>query len=291
MPIFEQGYETYEGSKRSVKRRWMPLFREEVSPFFRHKRFIFLLILALVPWMYGVALTFLHTQLGNAEWAKELVGKLPEVNETLVAKLLANGYDLFLLLIVVIWVGSGLVARDRKDKTLEVFMSRALSPTQYLWAKGAALGLFLMLFSLLPTLVLVVFQVGLTGDAGWILAHFRVLWGTTLYTLFGPCVLILFMLALSSLGRSPRIVGLVFIAIVFLGNVACGILYGITHSVSVWFFSVSTQLSLLAHRCLGVAPPRHEAMPFGATVFFFVGLALASLAVLALRFYRRGVLR
>ncbi len=292
MPVYEQGYEAYEGRRNSLGSRWKPLFREEILPYFNKRRFVFLLVLALLPWLYGVALTFLHTQLGDADWAKDLVTKLPVVDETLVAKLLTNGYDLFLLFIVAIWVGSGLVARDRKDMTLDVFLGRAVTSVQYLWAKGAALGVFLLLFSFLPTLILVIFQVGLTGQAGWLLDHVRVLWGTLLYTAIGPGALVLFMLALSSMARSPRVVGLAFIALVFFGDMACGVVYAITKVSAVWFFSLSRELTALASLCLGAPPPFASADLHPALVaLFFAGLATASLAVLWARFSRRGVLR
>ena len=35
MPVYEQGYETYSGERRSLNRRWWPLFREEILPYFR----------------------------------------------------------------------------------------------------------------------------------------------------------------------------------------------------------------------------------------------------------------
>ena len=292
MPVYEQGYETYLGERRSLNRRWWPLFREEILPYFRRRVFVFLLVVALLPWMYGVALTFLHTQLGDAEWAKDLVGKLPVVDEKLVATLLTNGYDLFLLFVVSIWVGSGLVARDRRDQTLPVFLSRAVTPFQYLWAKGAALGVFLLLFSLLPTLVMVVFQVGLTGDAGWLFTHARVVWGTVLYTAIGPGTVVLFMLALSALARSPRVVGLAFIAVVFFGDIACGITWAITKVGSVWFFSLSRELAALAHLCLGAPASSASADLHPALVaLFFIGLTGVSLAVLAQRFTSKGILQ
>jgi ABC-type transport system involved in multi-copper enzyme maturation permease subunit len=292
MPVYEQGYEVYTGDRLPLNRRWWPLFREEILPYFRRRVFVFLLVVALLPWMYGVALTFLHTQLGDADWAKDLVKQLPVVDEKLVAKLLTNGYDLFLLFIVSIWVGSGLVSRDRKDMTLDVFLGRAVSSFQYLWAKGAALGAFLLIFSLLPTLVLVIFQVGLTGDAAWLFSHARILWGTLLYTAIGPGVIVLFTLALSSMARSPRVVGLAFIALVFFGDIACGIVYAITKVTSVWFFSLSRELTALAHLCLGAPAPFASADLHPALVaLYFIGLAAASVAVLVVRFSRRAVLQ
>ena len=294
MPVFEQGYAPYDGPRRPLSKRWWPVFRAEVQPYLRKRRFLFLLILALLPWAWGILLTFFHTQLGDSENVKAFIAELPKVDESLVAALLGNFYNLFLLTIVSIWVGSGLVARDRRDGTLAVFLGRALGPLQYLWAKGAALGFFLLVFSLLPVLVLVIFQVGLTGEPAWLWEHARVLWGSALFTLLGPFTLVLFLLALSSMGRSPRLVGLTFFGIVFLGPAACGILYAITRSPLVWFPSVFTQLKALAELCLGAEVHPGEpglVLPPAATLLFFALLAASSVLVLAARFRGRAVLK
>ena len=291
MPVFEQGYQGYDGPRRSLKVRWWPLFLEEVLPYLKRRRFLFLIILALIPWVWGILLTFFHTQLGDSEGTRQFVKQLPVVDESLFATLLTNGYDLFLLTIVLIWMGSGLIARDRKEGTLEVFLGRAVTPLQYLWAKGAALMAFLLIFTLAPALVMVVFQVGLTGDIAWLWDHARVIWGTLLYTAVAPGTLVLFVLALSSLGRSPRLVGLTFFGIVFLGKSASAIFYGITRNTAAWFFSITDEMKVLAHRCLGAELPEHLAMSPVLTVTFFTLVVGGSLFVLYWRFSKREVLR
>lgn len=293
MPVYEQGYTRYGGERRPLSRRWLPLFREEVLPHLRKRRFLFLLGLAFLPWTWGILLTFFHTQLGDSPSVRAFVAELPKVDEGLVATLLGNGYNLFLLTLAAIWVGSGLVARDRRDGTLGVFLSRALSAPAYLWAKGAALGFFLLLFSAVPVAVLAVFQVGLTGDPSWLFTHARVLWGSLLFTLLGPGALILLFLCLSSLSKSPRLVGLTFFGLVFLGPAVSGILFGVTRSPWVWVPSILTEMKTLAVVCLGaeVAERGNPILPLEVPLVFFPALAAGSLLVLFLRFRRRGVLR
>ncbi len=293
MPVYEQGYSRYDGVRKPLSRRWVPLFREEVLPHLRKRRFLFVLLLALLPWTWGILLTFFHTQLGDSPSVRAFVAELPQVDEGLVATLLGNGYNLFLLTLTAIWVGSGLVARDRRDGTLGVFLGRSLSAPAYLWAKGAALGLFLLLFTLVPVLLLTVFQVGLTGDPSWLLAHARVLWGTLLFTLLGPGTLVLLFLALSSLSKSPRLIGLTFFGVVFLGPAVSGILYAVSRSPWVWVPSILTELKTLTVACLGaeVAERGNPLLPPAAPWVFFPVLAAASLLLLLARFRGRGVLR
>jgi ABC-type transport system involved in multi-copper enzyme maturation permease subunit len=211
------------------------------------------------------------------------------MDEAWVAKLLTNYWNSFLLIIVCIWVGSGLVARDRKERTLEVFLGRALGPRQYLWAKGAALGSYLLLFTFVPTVVLVIFHVGLSGDTPFLWQHARVLWGTLLYTVLGPGTLVLVVMALSSLSRSPRVVGLALVGAAFFGPPAAGILFLITKSPLSWTLAVLVELQALGYHCLGADPPAEISAPHAA--IYFVLLAAGSLVVLWLRFKDREVLR
>ncbi len=290
MPIFDQGYQAYGGERRALGRRWIPVWREEAAPYLHKRAFLLLLVLALLPWLvFGAGLSFAKTQFGDSSAMQEFVKQLPPVDESWVAKLLTNGWDNFLLVIVSVWVGSGLVARDRKERTLEVFLGRALGPMQYLWAKGAALGAYLLLFTFVPVVVLVVFHVGLTGDTAFLWQHARVLWGTLLYTLLGPGTLVVTVLALSSLSRSPRIVGLALIGIMFFGLPASAILWAITRSPMAWTFSVLAELRALGYHCLGVAPEME--IPVLHSALYFLALLGASLGILYLRFSRREVLR
>jgi len=289
VPVYDQGYRPYGGERKGLRRRWIPLFREEALPYLRKKRFLLLLILAVVPWFYGIALTYLHTQLGDAEWAKDFLGQLPKVDETLVARLLTNGWSIFLMMIVSIWVGSGLVARDRKQRTLEVFLGRALGPVQYLWAKGAALGLFFLIFSMIPVTVLVIFHVGLSGDLAFLWTHGRVLWGTLLFSAVGLGSLTLFLLCISSLSKSPRVVGILLVGVAFFGWAASGILFAITRSEAAWFFGLIPQIEALGILCLG-ADVKSLISPLQSGLFFSL-LTLGSLGVLWIRFGRKGVLR
>jgi ABC-type transport system involved in multi-copper enzyme maturation permease subunit len=289
MPIYDQGYEVYAGERKSLNIRWLPLWREEILPYLKRRVFIFLLIIAVAPWFYGIFLTFAHTQFGDSEGVREFVKQLPKVDEELVSQLMLLPWNLFLLMVVSIWVGSGLVARDRKERTLEVYLSRAIGPVQYLWAKGAALMAFYMVFTLLPVLVLVVFHVGLSGDVGFLWTHSRVLWGTVLYSLLGPGILAVFLLALSSLSRSPRVVGIALVGLMFFGAGGADMLHLITKSHFATLLNFMLQLRLLGQHCLGVAPDR--GVPLGYTAFFFSAVLLASLGILTLRFSKKGVLR
>ena len=145
MPVFDQGYQPYAGDRKGLHRRWIPLFREEVTPYLKKRLFILLLFIAFLPWLIaGIGNSLIQSQVTEGHPLYEFIKTFPKVDETWVAWLLTNWWNTFILVILCIWVGSGLVARDRKQRILEVYLGRAMGPIQYLWSKGAALGLFFL---------------------------------------------------------------------------------------------------------------------------------------------------
>ncbi len=290
MPIYDQGYESYTGARNSRRRRWIPLMREEILPYTKKRIFILLIALTLLPWVImGIGPTFLRTQMGNEYWPSSMNSQLPPMDEKLIARILTNPWTILMLVIISVWVGSGLIARDRKERTMEVFLGRALGPAQYIWSKGAALGVFLLGITLIPLIIVLIFQVGLTGNVSFLWHHIRILWGTLLYSIGGFGALILFILALSALGENPRVAGLILVLILFFGLSVSKILWFNTHKPIVWIFSPIGELQALACHCLGVSTEYPISILHSVT--FFGVMALLSLTILSLRFYRREILR
>lgn len=281
MPVYHQGYETYQGERLPLWWRWVPLWREEIAPFLNSRLFLIFMALAILPWtLVTASQVLLHFK---------VIANLPELDEKMAAFLLANPWQDFMMAFLSVWVGSGLVARDRRDKTLDVFLGRALSPLQYLWAKAFSLAGFFLLFTLLPVWLMVLLQVGITGDLSFFIQHFRIVWGSLLYTVVGVGSLVLFVLALSSLSSSPRLAGLLLIGILFFGTTAGALFGALGDNPWASVFGILLELSVLASHCLGVEGLFK--ISFSHSMIFFVGLTTASLGILWWNFSRRRLLQ
>ncbi|MFH0803291.1 MAG: hypothetical protein V2A78_13030 [bacterium] len=281
MPVYHQGYETYQGERLPLWWRWVPLWREEIAPFLNSRLFFFFMALAILPWaLAAISQVLLHFK---------VMGNVPVFDEKVAAFLLANPWQDFMMAFLSIWVGSGLVARDRRDRTIEVFLGRALSPVQYLWAKGFSLAGFFLLFTLLPVWLMVLLHVGITGDFSFFIQHFRVLWGSLLYTVVGVGSLVLFVLALSSLSSSPRLTGLLLIGILFFGTTAGALLGALGNNPWVSIFGILLEMSALASHCLGA--DEMLKVSFSHSMIYFAVLTAASLGLLWWNFSRKRLLR
>ncbi|MSO30571.1 MAG: hypothetical protein EXQ48_06435 [Acidobacteria bacterium] len=64
---------------------------------------------------------------------------------------------------ITVYVGSGLIANDRRANALQIYLSKPLSRLEYIFGKLAILIVFLLLVTGVPGLVLLLLQVLFAG--------------------------------------------------------------------------------------------------------------------------------
>ena len=71
--------------------------------------------------------------------------------------------DVFLFFITV-YVGAGLIANDRRANALQIYLSKPLTRTEYVFGKLAVLMAFLLLVTWVPAILLLVVQILFAGN-------------------------------------------------------------------------------------------------------------------------------
>src|SRR6478609_3756473 len=70
----------------------------------------------------------------------------------------------FFVFIMTIYVGAGLIANDRRASALQIYLSKPLMRTEYIFGKAAVLFAFLLFVTLVPGLLLLLLQVLFAGS-------------------------------------------------------------------------------------------------------------------------------
>jgi ABC-type transport system involved in multi-copper enzyme maturation permease subunit len=117
---------------------------------------------------------------------------------------------LFILLFVV-FVGSDLIARDRRYNTLQLYFSKPLTPNDYILGKLGIVASFLLMITWIPVLLLWLFGLSVETRDG----YFAEVWAVP-FAATGACAVLIavagmLVLALSAVGRRA-----VFIAVSWL---------------------------------------------------------------------------
>jgi ABC-type transport system involved in multi-copper enzyme maturation permease subunit len=236
MPIFDQGYQHWNGPLAGHAGRWLAVARHGVRAVLKGRIVRLLLFVAWVPALALVAFLCLW---GLLEQQAESV--LTFLSRMLPAEMIAQPRDfrtavwtvaysfffkaeLIAALFLVLIVGPNLVSRDLRFNALPLYFSRPVRRIDYFLGKLAVIGFFLAATVIVPAAGAYLLGVGFSLDLGVVRDTHRLLWGGTLYGLIVTVSAGTLMLALSSLSRRSIYVGLAWAGFCFLTLMVSGIL-------------------------------------------------------------------
>ena len=192
----------------------------------------------------------------------------------------------FFVFVVTIYVGAGLIANDRRANALQIYLSKPLMRAEYIAGKAAVLFTFLMLVTWLPAMLLLLIQVLFAGSFTFLRANLFLFPAITVGTLLQVLLATFTMLALSSLSKSSRYVGILYAGAIFFTAAIYGLMFAITGgSTSLSYISLGANLAQVVD-VIFRQPPRFDT-PWQVSLIVILGLIALSVSVLERRV--RGV--
>lgn len=239
MPIFDQGYQPWQGQLSGHRWRWLAVSRHGVRTLLKNK---FIKLLLVAAWLPAIALVAALTVWGLLEQQAESV--LTFLKQILPTDVIAQpreyrtavwtiAYSYFFRtelissLFLVLIVGPNLISRDLRFNAFPLYFARPLRRVDYFVGKLGVIGFFLMATVVVPAVVAYGFGLAFSLDLGVIRDTHHLLWAGTLYGLIITVSAGTLMLALSSLSRRSIYVGLMWAGFVFLTQMLAAILMGI----------------------------------------------------------------
>jgi ABC-type transport system involved in multi-copper enzyme maturation permease subunit len=185
------------------------------------------------------------------------------------------------VIIVTIYAGAGLIANDRRANALQIYLSKPLMRTEYIAGKAAILFTFLMLVTWLPAILLLLLQVMFAGSFQFLKANLFLFPAITVASLLQVILATFTMLALSSLSKSSRYVGIMYAGIIFFTAAIFGVMLAITGSTSLSWLSLGSNLSQVVDVIFRLKP--RYATPWPVSLMVIAGLIALSISVLERR--------
>ena len=239
MPIFDQGYQHWQGRLSGHGWRWLAVARHGVKA---QLRSWFVRVLLLVAWLPAIALVTTLTMWGLLEQQAESVIAFlqrllpPEViaqprDYRAAVWTIAYSYffkaELVCSLFLVLIVGPNLVSRDLRFNALPLYFSRPLRRVDYFLGKLGVIGFYLAATVVVPAVGAYLLGLAFSLDLGVVRDTHHLLWAGVLYGLVITVCSGTLMLALSSLSRRSIYVGLAWAGLVFLTHMLSSALIGI----------------------------------------------------------------
>ena len=275
MPIHDQSYRRYLGGKAALGRSWTVIAEAGIRNMIRKRAFLGLLIFAWLPFLVRAVQIYVTSNYPQAQMfapdAKTFRDFLEQQD--------------FFVFVITIYVGAGLIANDRRANALQIYLSKPLLRAEYIAGKAAILFVFLLLVTLAPAILLLLLQVMFKGSFEFLRANLFLVPAITLSALLQALLSTFTMLALSSLSKSSRYVGILYAGIVFFTAAIYGAMYAITGSSSVSWISLGANLTQVVDVIFRLEP--RYATPWPVSLLVVVGMAVLSISVLERRV--RGV--
>jgi ABC-2 type transport system permease protein len=275
MPIHDQGYRRYKGTRTPRGHAWAVITTAGLRTFFSRRVFIGLLLFSWLPFIVRTV------QFYAAANFPQMAAIAPT----------AETFRQFLdqqrpfVFFVSVYVGAGLIANDRRANALQIYLSKPLTRAEYVLGKMTILMTFLLMVTWLPALVLLLAQVSFAGNFRFVLENLYLIPAITLFSFVQAVMVSAAMLALSSLSNNSRFVGILYAGLIFFSAAFFGVMRAVTTDSALSWLSFGDNLAQLGDAMFRV--PLRYSTPWPVSLTMVVAVLLLSAVVLERRV--RGV--
>jgi ABC-type transport system involved in multi-copper enzyme maturation permease subunit len=275
MPIHDQSYRRYLGGKAALGRSWTVIAWAGIRNMITKRTFIGLMLFAWFPFIVRAVQIYIASNVPQAALLAPTAETFREFLEQ----------QDFFVFIVTIYVGAGLIANDRRANALQIYLSKPLMRAEYIAGKAAVLFTFLMLVTWVPAILLLLVQIMFAGSFAFVKANLFLFPAITVAALLQVMLATFTMLALSSLSKSSRYVGILYAGALFFTAAIYGAMYAITGSSTLSYLSLGANLAQVVDVIFRLTP--RYATPWQVSLTVILGLIVLSISVLERRV--RGV--
>jgi ABC-2 type transport system permease protein len=205
MPIHDQGYRRYGGRREPHGRTWWVIARAGLMERLRERKFLGLLLVAWLPFVVRAVQMYLAANIAQAAVLAPTAATFQEF---------IDQQSIFVFFIT-IYVGSGLIANDRRANALQIYLSKPLTRVEYVAGKAVTLMMLLAAVTWVPGILLLVLQMLFAGNFTFLRANLFLFPAITLFSAILVLLSTFSMLALSSLTKSRRFVAMMYAGLIF----------------------------------------------------------------------------
>jgi ABC-type transport system involved in multi-copper enzyme maturation permease subunit len=222
MTIKEKGYVHWDGELVSKKFPWKPITRYGIRLTFKKKFFKFFFIMSFVPAVFFLAVVYVSERLEDFRFMLQDTTVL-KVDPGFFESYFTNDFLLFMMVMILVFAGSGLVADDLRHNSLQLYFSRPIKKKDFFLGKISVLFFFLLLVTFIPGLILFIMKLLFSGSLRFFLSYPWLPLSIVGYSLFVTVFFSLYALLLSSLSKNRRYVSIQIFGLYIFTDILYGI--------------------------------------------------------------------
>ncbi|MGB3863841.1 MAG: ABC transporter permease subunit [Candidatus Aminicenantaceae bacterium] len=229
MTIKEKGYTHWDGEFLNKKLSWLPITRYGIKLTFRKKFFKLLFFLALTPAVLFLAGIYVAERMEDFKFMIS-EGEMPDflnIDPAYFKAYFTNDYMLFMMVMLLVFCGAGLISDDLKFNSLQLYFSRPITKRDYFLGKASVIVFFLLIVTLLPGLVFILMKLVFSASFEFLSAYPLLPFSVIGYSLLVTIFFSFYGLFLSSVNKNRRYVAILIFGLYIFSDVLYGIFYGI----------------------------------------------------------------
>jgi ABC-2 type transport system permease protein len=165
MAVYKRTYKAYHGPLTPAWSRFTVLTRYGLSTLFSSRPFTAYTVLCFLPFLVGLAYIYIvHSAAAQAVLG---VGKTIPGTVNNIWFLSFLGFEAGMGFILAAWGGPGMITKDFANHSVQLYLSRPISRTEYLLGKVSVLAALLSCTTWIPALLLFFVKAELQGN-GWL---------------------------------------------------------------------------------------------------------------------------
>jgi ABC-2 type transport system permease protein len=167
MAVYKRTYKAYSGALTPAWSRFTVLSRYGLSTLFDSRPFTAYTVLCFLPFLVGLAyIYFFHSAAAQAILGVRMGSDTPgQINNDWFLGFL--GIEAGMGFVLAAWGGPGMITKDFANHSVQLYLSRPISRTEYLFGKVSVLAALLSVTTWIPALLLFFVQAELQGH-GWL---------------------------------------------------------------------------------------------------------------------------
>lgn len=285
MTVKEKGYAHWTGELEEKRFPWLPITRFGIRSTFKKKFFKFFFFASLVPALVFLVGIYISERLEDFRFMIKGPDQILNIDPTYFNIYFTGGFLLFMMVMILIFCGAGLVSDDLKHNSLQLYFSRPLKKSHYFVGKASVVFFFLFMLTLVPGLVFIIMKLIFSGSFKFISSYPLLPFSVIGYSLIVTGFFSLYTLLLSSLSKNRRYVAILIFSVYIFSDILFGIFYGIFRNQYFALLSIKANLQQLG------AFMFDQKLPYSPPWFYslMIIMSISFLAAIYLKRKVRGV--
>jgi len=273
MGIREQGYHKWDGQLRASRFAWLPIFWVGIKMAFRKKYSKALFMATNAPFLAFLGGVYVSTRPELKMFPR--IVELLKIDARFFSVFYTNGFLIFMLMMLCLVLFVDLICGDLKSNSFPLYFSRPLDRMDYILGKFSIILFYLLLFTLVPGLLLMIFKFIFTGA---ISLDPRLLLGILVVPILVSIFFASMTLMVSSLTSNGRYVRIIILLVFIFSNSIAQVLKSIFRSPYCELFSVARNIEQMGAYVFNTQPV--FSAPKFLSLAIILGLSVLSIFIL-----------